>query len=302
MDINTQNILIVDDEKSNIDILLSLFENIKSNEGEEYNIVAVLSGEKALKVVEKRKIDLILLDIMMPDMDGYEVCSILKSNEKTKDIPILFITANTDDESIEKAYRLGASDYVTKPFRPVELISRVKMNLKLQRTINQLEYMAYYDPLTGVYNRRKFFSLAEKKFEENKQNLYAVMLDIDKFKNINDTYGHAVGDKVIKSIAKVLSDNIAEGTVLARLGGEEFVSLCNKESDEEVFECLESIRKKIENIEIKDDEGRIIKCTISDGIAKCSDDSPTLDHLLHKADEALYEAKNKGRNRTIFRV
>lgn len=300
MNIDIQNILIVDDEKSNIDILLGFFESI--NLSDEYNIIAVLSGEKALKIVEKRDIDLILLDIMMPEMDGYEVCKILKSNEKTKDIPVLFITANTDDESIEKAYSLGASDYVTKPFRPIELISRVKLNLKLQKTINQLEFMAYYDPLTGVYNRRKFFTLAEKRFAEKRDDLYAVMIDIDKFKNINDNYGHSVGDKVLKEVANVLKQSIDKSAILTRLGGEEFAILCNKESDENVFECIDNIRKKVENIEIKIENEEIIKCTISEGIAKYTPNLPTLDYLLHKADEALYEAKNSGRNRTIFRI
>ena len=301
MNVNTQNILIVDDEKSNIDIILSLFEN--ENFSQQYNIIAALSAKKALQVVEKRKIDLILLDIMMPEMNGYEFCKILKEDEKTKDIPVLFITANTDDESIEKAYNIGAADYVTKPFRAIELISRVKVNLKLQETINQLEYMAYYDGLTGVYNRRKFFELAHKKFEAVKnQNLYAVMIDIDKFKNINDTYGHSVGDKVIIAVAQTLKENIDETTLLARLGGEEFALLCSKENDKKVFECLEKIRKKIEEIEIKLENNTIVKCTISDGIAKYTKELPSLDYLLNKADEALYEAKNTGRNRTIFRI
>lgn len=300
MNINTQNILVVDDEKSNIDILLGFFESI--NQNDEYNIIAVLSGEKALKVVEKRDIDLILLDIMMSQMDGYEVCKILKSNEKTKDIPILFITANTDDESIEKAYSLGAADYVTKPFRPIELISRVKLNLKLQKTINQLEFMAYYDSLTGVYNRRKFFTLAEKRFAQKRDDLYAVMLDIDKFKSINDTYGHSVGDKVLKEVANVLKNSVDENDILTRLGGEEFAILCNKDSNENAFEFIEDIRKKVENVEITTDDGLIVKCTISEGIAKYTEDLQTLDYLLHKADEALYEAKNTGRNRTIFRI
>lgn len=133
-----QNILIVDDEKSNIDILLNLFSLLDTKN---YNLIAALSGEKALSVVEKREIDLILLDIMMPGIDGYEVCKRLKSDEKTKNIPILFITSSTDEESIVKAYDLGAVDYVTKPFKAVELLARVKINLELQSTIQQLEVL-----------------------------------------------------------------------------------------------------------------------------------------------------------------
>jgi len=133
-----QNILIVDDEKSNIDIVLNLFSLVDTSN---YNLIAALSGEKALKVVEKRDIDLILLDIMMPGIDGYEVCRQLKANEETKDIPILFITSSTDEASIVKAYELGAVDYVTKPFKAVELMARVKINLELQSSIKQLEVL-----------------------------------------------------------------------------------------------------------------------------------------------------------------
>jgi len=131
-----QNILIVDDEKSNIDIILNLFSLIDTSN---YSLFAALSGEKALKVVEKIKIDLILLDIIMPGIDGYEVCRQLKANKETKNIPILFITSSTDEESIIKAYGVGAVDYVTKPFRAVELMARVKINLELQSSIRQLE-------------------------------------------------------------------------------------------------------------------------------------------------------------------
>ncbi|MBN2824729.1 MAG: response regulator [Campylobacterales bacterium] len=134
----TQNILIVDDEKSNIDILLNLFSSMNKSS---YNLIVALSGEKALQIIEKREIDLILLDIMMPGIDGYEVCRRLKANKQTQDIPILFITSSTDEESIIKAYELGAVDYVTKPFRAVELMARVKINLELQSSMKELELL-----------------------------------------------------------------------------------------------------------------------------------------------------------------
>ena len=131
---STQNILIIDDEKSNIDIILELLKKININN--RYNVIIALSGEKALKIVEKRKIDLILLDIMMPSMDGYEVCKILKSNNETKNIPIIFITAKTDEYSIEKAFDIGGVDYITKPFRPKELLARVSTQLNIAEQSN----------------------------------------------------------------------------------------------------------------------------------------------------------------------
>lgn len=296
---STQNILIVDDEKSNIDILLDFFDNSDYN----YNIIATISPKKALEIVKQRKIDLILLDIVMPQIDGYEVCEVLKNDDSTKDIPILFMSAYNDDKYILKAYEVGGVDYVTKPFRKVEILSRVKTNLKLQETISELEYFAYYDVMTNVYNRRKFFELATKMFDEKKEQMIAVMMDIDKFKNINDTHGHAVGDKVIKQIADILKQNIQKDMVLGRLGGEEFCIVSSSFKKVDFLMIIENIRESIENSKIKIDNN-LLSMTISSGVANFtnSDQMPTIDHLLQKADEYLYEAKDSGRNKTIFRI
>jgi len=146
---NKQTILIVDDEKTNIDMLINLLKSTTN----QYRIIPVLSGEKALEAVQKRKIDLILLDIVMPQMNGYEVCKVLKSQNSTKDIPILFITSSSDDASIEKAYNFGASDYVTKPIRALELLSRVRLNLKLQETLEKLEHYEANESRATIQNR-----------------------------------------------------------------------------------------------------------------------------------------------------
>jgi len=292
---NKQTILIVDDEKSNIEMLINLFKSVKSN----YNIIPVLSGEKALKAVQKREVDLILLDIMMPQMDGYEVCKILKSQTSTQEIPILFITSSSDDDSIIKAYNLGASDYVTKPFRAVELLARVQLNLRLQETIKKLEYFAYYDELTNIYNRRKFFELASKKFEAPKANLYGVMIDIDRFKGVNDLYGHAVGDEMIKAIVRSIQEGLSQEMIFGRIGGEEFAIVFDVEGD--VVALVESLRSRVAQTKIRIDANTLLSCTISSGIAKQSEDMSRLDHLLQKADKALYEAKKSGRDKTVYR-
>ena len=284
-------ILIVDDTKENINILLSLLDD--------YDLLVALNGKKALKLVDKNEIDLILLDIMMPGMDGYEVCNILKSNSDTKDIPILFITAKTDEDSIEKAYDAGGVDYVTKPFKPKELISRIKTHLHLCSMIKSLEFLATRDFMTGIYNRRKFFELGEELFHKSEK-LFAVMIDIDKFKLINDNYGHPFGDIVIKSVTKTISQNLLDGSIFGRLGGEEFAILCEADSMETIKQNVENIRKSIENLEEKCNN-TIVKFTISNGIAKKHIDDDTIDKLLKRADEALYEAKGEGRNRVCFR-
>ncbi len=287
-------ILIVDDTETNIDVLLELL-------GEKYDVLVAVDGKTALDLANQEKIDLILLDIMMPEMDGYEVCERLKSSEETQNIPVLFITAKTDEDSIEKAYDIGGSDYITKPFKPRELLVRIKTQLKLKELINHLDFIATHDEMTGIYNRRQFFNLATQRFKESKKNLYAVMIDIDKFKEINDNYGHSIGDKVIKIIAKIIAENIPEGAIFGRIGGEEFALICNVDSKAIIMHNIELIREKIEEDETKADDGTVVKFTISEGISKAKTKTKTLDDLLKEADIALYEAKGSGRNQVIFR-
>ena len=287
-------ILIVDDTDTNIDILLELL-------GEKYDVLVALDGKTALDIANKEEIDLILLDIMMPEMDGYEVCARLKSTKETQNIPVLFITAKTDEDSIERAYDIGGSDYIVKPFKPRELLARIKTQLQLRELINHLDFIATHDEMTGIYNRRQFFNLAIQKFSESKKNLYAVMIDIDKFKAVNDTYGHSTGDKVIKMVTKTISDIIHEDTIFGRIGGEEFALVCNVSSKKKVLENIELVRKKIEKLEVISDDGVLIKSTISEGISQAKAKTKTLDDLLKEADLALYEAKGSGRNRVIFR-
>jgi len=292
---NTQKtILIVDDTETNIDILLELL-------GEQYDILVSLDGESALEILQEEKVDLILLDIMMPEMDGFEVCKILKSQPKTKNIPVVFITAKTDEDSIEKAYEVGGLDYISKPFKPRELLARVKTQITIHSLLEHLEFIASHDAMTQVYNRRKFFELALQKFQETQKDLFAVMIDIDKFKNVNDLYGHAVGDEVIILVAKTISEHISDDTVFGRIGGEEFALLLHSSSQEKVFQEIETIRELIANLQVITEDKAVVKFTISEGISKKHADTPSLDSLLKNADKALYEAKGTGRNKVIFR-
>ncbi|MDO8454018.1 MAG: diguanylate cyclase [Sulfurimonas sp.] len=289
-----RTILVVDDTETNIDILLNLL-------GDDYDVTVALSGENALEIADTESLDLILLDIMMPKMDGYEVCKILKANEKTKDIPVIFITAKTDEDSIERAYEVGGIDYVTKPFKPRELTARVKTQLNLKFLIEHLEFIASYDEMTGIYNRRKFFELAEKRFEFNADDLYVAMIDIDKFKLINDMYGHPTGDAVIRKVTQTISEHLESELIFGRLGGEEFAIVCNSQSLDEITKKLELIRVAVSSFELRSDNNESIKCTISAGYAKAKSETKNLDALLKEADVALYEAKGSGRNRVIFR-
>lgn len=289
-----KTVLVVDDTPTNIDILLELF-------GDQYDVLVALDGQSALEIAAQEKIDLILLDIMMPKMDGYEVCRILKSQTQTEDIPVIFLTAKIDEDSIEKAYEIGGIDYILKPFKPRELLARIKTQLKMRSLLEYFEFIASYDEMTGIYNRRKFFELALDAFNKSKTELYGIMLDIDKFKQVNDTYGHATGDKVIKAITKSISENIKQEAIFGRIGGEEFAIVCYAQSKDEVINCMEDVRKKIEDLEIITDDGVVVKCTISEGIFKAKEETKSLDELLNEADKALYEAKGAGRNKAIFR-
>jgi len=290
-----KTILVVDDTKTNIEILLELLSN-------KYDIIVALNGETALEIIEEEKIDLVLLDIMMPNMDGYEVCKVLKNNPKynAKNIPIIFITALTDEDGIEKAYEVGGSDYVTKPFKQKELMARINRELELKSIIEHLEFISSHDIMTGIYNRRKFFELAQDKLEKENNNLYGVMIDIDKFKNINDTYGHSIGDKVIKLLAKLISSNIDKNSIFGRIGGEEFAIVSTHNSLDSIKKEIEELRVLVEKEEVLNDKNEIFKFTISSGIAHLNNHISNIDELLKIADEALYEAKKTGRNKTVL--
>ena len=287
-----QTILIVDDTESNIDILIDVLDG--------YDILVATNGVDAIDIAKQEDVDLILLDIVMPNMDGYGVCKELKRDPKTQKIPVVFMTAYTDEDSIEKAYDLGGVDYVSKPFMPKEVKARVKTQLEIIALIKNLEFMSFYDSMTGVYNRRKFFQLAEAKFASEEGSLFGLMIDLDNFKSINDTYGHHIGDKVIKLLANEIRKFILPDSIFGRLGGEEFAILCNCENIEKLMAKLENLRKSVEELEILSDEKKV-KFTISSGVAKRTPEMKSIDELLREADEALYIAKGSGRNRTILR-
>jgi len=288
-----KTILIVDDTTSNLDILIELLQD--------YDVIDATNGEDALEIANEEKIDLILLDIMMPNMDGYEVCKRLKSNDATKDIPIIFITGKTDEESIEKAYELGGSDYVTKPFLPLELKARVKKELTIQDMMHDLKRLASTDPMTKLYNRGYFSNMSQHFLDlakREKQNLSVIMLDIDKFKNVNDTYGHQIGDKVIIYLASELMQNQRKTDISCRYGGEEFVMLLQNTAKEVAVEVAQKIRKKIEAHSITLDSNEELKFTVSLGVSDVDiENDINIEKALKRADDALYNAKESGRNR-----
>jgi len=298
---NKKSILIVDDTKINIDILLELLD-------ETYDILVSLNGKRALEIVEEHHIDLILLDILMPDINGYDVCKVLKAQENTKNIPVIFITANTDEESVENAYEAGGIDYVTKPFKASELLARIKTQLSMQTLIKELEeshkeleLLASQDPMTELYNRRYYAEISHKIIElsrRNKKPLSLLMLDIDKFKNINDTYGHHIGDEVIIALAKTLKKYSRKCDVVCRFGGEEFLILLPETSADGAFHIAEKIRESVASMSVALEQNQSVSFTVSAGVSEFrAEEEETLEHTLQRADAGLYEAKESGRNR-----
>lgn len=287
-----ETILAVDDKKENLDVILDILED--------FDVIPVTSGSKALEIIEEENISLILLDIVMPEMNGYEVCAKLKSDPRTASIPIIFATAKTDENSISQAYAAGADDYVSKPLKRSEVIARVQTQLRLKKTIEELEHLASRDTMTGAYNRRKFFELSRPIFQSAKEDVYLAMLDIDHFKKVNDTFGHDAGDMVIKHVAKSIYEILPESSIFARIGGEEFVVLCTGITAERISELFERIKNTIALSRI-DHNGHTIDVTISTGLVSKSDSMHSIDDLLKQADLALYDAKNSGRNQVVWR-
>ncbi len=292
---NEKTILVIDDTIVNLDILAELLCK--------YDVIDAISGEDALEILDFEDVDLILLDIMMPEMDGYEVCKRIKENEKTKDIPIIFITAKTDEMSIEKAYDIGGTDYVTKPFMPKELLARVKKELQIQDMMKELKVLASTDPMTKLYNRRYFAQISDHILDISRReesDLSIVILDIDKFKNINDNYGHQIGDDVIKKLSNTLMSNQRKSDIVCRYGGEEFVILLPNTSLFGAEILAEKIRKEVEDFTMPFILTNDLKFTISLGISKTKLEEKNIEEVLRRADIALYKAKEDGRNRVCI--
>lgn len=289
-------ILIVDDMTTNLLLLSDILKD-------DYNIKIAKSGLKALEILNSTDdIDLVLLDIEMPDISGYEVCKQLKNSDKTKNIPIIFVTAKNSEADEEYGLNIGAIDYITKPFSKAIVKIRIKNQINLKLKTDLLEQLSMYDGLTNIRNRRFFDELFEKSFFEikrDKSSLAIMMIDIDFFKPYNDNYGHGQGDIALKKVALALQSALHRPTdLVARYGGEEFVVLL-KDIDEKGLETVTlNLLNTIRDLKIKHEFSPILGVlTVSIGVAyyNSKKDIPKIKVLI-KADETLYEVKNSGRN------
>lgn len=281
-------ILIVDDVPANIQVLAECLKN-------QYRIKVATDGLRCLELVHNDSdVDLILLDIEMPGLDGYEVCQRLKQNKATEDIPIIFVTSHDQEENEERGLELGAVDYITKPIRPLIVSARVKTHITLKQQHDQLLAMATHDQLTGLYNRHFLMQGTNKKITRANRHqipLSLLILDIDHFKKINDQYGHPAGDTVLKSVADLLDMQCREEDLLARFGGEEFVIVLDHCNLDEARRKAENIRQAIAALQPEN-----ILVTASFGATQMLLDSDDIDDMIKRADQALYAAKEAGRN------
>ena len=299
-EIKDSKILVVDDIKTNCDVLKRRLEN------NNFNVEVSMSGKDALEKISKSQFDLILLDVLMPEVNGLEVLIKIREQYSADKLPVIMVSSFDDVESISKCIQLGASDYLPKPVNSTILTQKVASTLERkslrereEQLLSELHKQAITDEMTGVPNRRFVFERLEKSFddieENSKEHFATAIFDIDHFKQVNDTYGHAAGDEIIKKVCNIATSIIKSPNIFGRIGGEEFLAVIFNDSANHLQEICEKIRTTIENEETLFDNQKI-KVTLSGGVC-FSNESSSVSDLVNKADERLYLAKKNGRNK-----
>lgn len=286
-------VLIAEDEMVNIKVLVATLD--------EYEIVIAKTGEQAIgKALSSQPPDLILLDINMPGMDGYEVCRILKKNLESMDIPIIFITVQASVEDETKGLEMGAVDYISKPFSPAIVRARVANHLELKQQRDLLHQLNMTDPLTKIANRRRLDEYLTTSFyqaQRTDSELCLLMIDIDNFKALNDLAGHDYGDDCLRQVAQSVAASLQRSTELAaRFGGEEFCVILPATEILEGRKVAEKIRANIDALQLNHPADDINNVTVSIGCSAMNVETDDPNALFKLADALLYQAKQKGRN------
>ncbi len=310
---NPAKILVVDDNPTNVLVLR------KSLEKAGHDVLTALDGYKAVDLATQHCPELILLDVMMPGRDGLEVCKLLKAQEVTAAIPVVFVTGVSETNQILKAFSAGGCDYITKPFKTAEVLARISVHVRLRRaeeelrnknvqmeeltgklanSNNKLATLSRIDPLTQLSNRRTWEEAVTKeheRFERNDSHYSIIMIDVDNFKAFNDSQGHQAGDQCLKSIAGAIESACRKVDVAGRYGGEEFVVLAPDTDNAAAVKLAERIRKSMWALGIPHTKNNVTgRVTVSLGIATI--ENGPWEEVLKKADDALYVAKRAGRN------
>jgi len=283
-----QRVLIVDDQPANIRVMAEVLRN-------DYELFFATDGAKALEVVAANDIELVLLDVVMPEMDGFEVCTRLKADERTARIPVIFVTAREETHDETRGFEAGAVDYIIKPFVPPIVRARVRTHLELKRAHDLLERMASVDGLTGIANRRQldtFLAQEWKRAAGSASPMSIAIIDVDHFKQFNDTHGHAKGDECLRAIAQTLLSVARRGSDLAaRYGGEEFAIILPDTPGEAMAQLLGTLLDAVRALSL---------ATVSVGaitLVPAREADPS--SALEAADRLLYEVKRGGRNHAL---
>ncbi|MCI9357413.1 MAG: diguanylate cyclase [Lachnospiraceae bacterium] len=293
-----EKVLIVDDSRLQAAQLKSILDD-------EYDITIAQTAEDGLSYASAGGYSLILLDVVMPGMDGFTLLKKLQEEIITQSVPVILITSLSDIQHEQMGLRLGAVDYITKPFHPLIVKARVNTHIKLYQYRKQVEYQSMTDQLTKIANRRQhdYHSVIKWKEASRLRVPFSIcMFDIDHFKAYNDTFGHPAGDKVIAGVAKLISSNLKRSTdFVARYGGEEFVAFLVGDSAEKAFQHLKKIRQAVEEIHMPHDPATAQWVTISiGGVTVIPPKDSSYDAYLKIADTMLYDAKRSGRNRVVW--
>lgn len=301
-------ILLVEDDKLQAKVTKEYLER------NGYEVVWTDNGKSAIKIAKTQPVEIILLDLILPDISGNEVARWLKINDNTKGIPIIILTVKDTLEDKVKGLEAGAEDYLPKPYNEIELNAKIyaclrtkalqdelrEKNRQLEEILKKVEILAIIDPLTELYNRRYFELALEKEFKRTlryKTPTSCMMIDVDHFKKINDEYGHHTGDEVLKEIAKQIKNSLREIDMAARWGGEEFIILLPQTTKGNALNAATRISESIAALKFTNVSSRL---TVSIGIAGIPNPSiNSVEKFIQVADLALYEAKEKGRNKIV---
>lgn len=296
--VDEATILVVDDTPANLSLMSNLLKDT-------YKVKVANCGERALEIAQSETPpDLILLDILMPGLDGYEVCRRLKANEATKDIPIIFITAMADVENESMGFALGAVDYIAKPFNKTVVKARIRVHMQLKRQSSLLENLVFVDALTEVPNRRALDQTFAQEWARSLRSgspLSYILIDIDLFKQFNDHYGHGSGDDCLVRVAKALHGCVQRPSdCLGRYGGEEFAAILAHTDLEQALQVAQNFHASVAALRVPHAHSEVAaQVTISIGVATTVPHSEQTPHFLSDAaDRMLYAAKHAGKNTT----
>lgn len=280
-------VLIVDDNEQNLQVLGKLLQS------RQYRLALARNGRDALEFIRRKRPDLVLLDIMMPEMDGITVCSKLKEEFGGEHIPVIFLTALSETEDKLRAFAAGGVDYITKPFVKEEVFARIDVHLRLKQTLERLEEMSLTDQMTGVFNRRFAYRMIQRELAAARRKEYPFVicfLDVDNLKMTNDTLGHEAGDRLIMAVLEGVQQEIRESDMIFRMGGDEFVILLPDATRADAEQVFSRIRSQLENRRI---DHLPVEFSVGYREVALGGAVDDIDRLLNEADSEMYEEKKQ---------